>query len=210
MKFKNQRLTFKKNLLEKAFNISFAKNFSQKVPTPRKTSFSQKRKAPTNNIKNLNESKLNQNLVLQFLSFTIIICFTILFFQSILGESVSNKALTTDINKNSIKVFTNFSETSLKSKSKDSEAKLVETSSVKTLDANSSVISSSKNSLSSSTSSSSNLNKEQSENYVVKSGDSLFTIAKSQKTTVQKIAELNDLEPPYNIKTGQKLIISQQ
>lgn len=41
--------------------------------------------------------------------------------------------------------------------------------------------------------------------YMVKSGDNLGVIAQKNKTTVAKLAELNNLKKPYNVYVGQKL-----
>lgn len=45
--------------------------------------------------------------------------------------------------------------------------------------------------------------------YVVKSGDNLWTIAKAQKTTAEKIAALNHLSKTDTLKPGQTIIISE-
>ncbi|MDD5605850.1 MAG: LysM peptidoglycan-binding domain-containing protein [Patescibacteria group bacterium] len=41
--------------------------------------------------------------------------------------------------------------------------------------------------------------------YTVQSGDTLFGIAVEVGSTTEKLAELNDLEPPYSLSVGQEL-----
>lgn len=43
--------------------------------------------------------------------------------------------------------------------------------------------------------------------HTVDSGESLYTIGEKYNTAWQKIAEVNNLAPPYNLSTGQKIII---
>ncbi len=43
--------------------------------------------------------------------------------------------------------------------------------------------------------------------YVVQPGDTLYSIAKRFGTTVETLAALNDLAPPYTIKVGQSLVV---
>lgn len=43
--------------------------------------------------------------------------------------------------------------------------------------------------------------------YIVKSGDSLWSISKKHNITIQELASLNNLKKPYNIKPGERLIV---
>jgi LysM repeat protein len=44
--------------------------------------------------------------------------------------------------------------------------------------------------------------------YVVQPGDTLFSIAQRFNTTVETLAALNGIAPPYTIEVGQELIVS--
>ena len=227
MKVKTNNFQTKKNFLEKGFNFSLAKKFSQKKSTIKRNSYTntaknsqviKKRNIPKNETFNF---ELNQNLILQFLSFTIIVCFTALFFQNILsGTNTLADASSNNFGNNNIKIFTNFNQIEEKSKTKAPTGQLVEISIPQTQKSASSTSNKSQssdsatipipneNKLSGDTSSSKKSIISDQKIYIVKSGQTLSEIAKSQQKTVSELAALNNLEVPYNIKTGQKLIIS--
>jgi len=46
--------------------------------------------------------------------------------------------------------------------------------------------------------------------YTVKSGENLWSIARAQKTSVNNLAQLNDMDPQASLKPGQKLIVLSQ
>lgn len=226
MRPKINKFRTKESFLEKGFDFSFAKNFSQKKSSVKRNNYkstqknSQKRNIPKNEIFNF---ELNQNLLLQFLSFAIITCFTVLFFQNILSGTTSNVDASNSRNaNNNIKIFTNFNQVEEKSKSKVPTGQLVESLVLPVSSASSEVLppipnsdSSQKSSeaktstsIDSVISSSKSSTASNQKTYTIKSGETLSEIAKSQGISLQELATLNNLKPPYNIKTGQKLIIS--
>ena len=53
-----------------------------------------------------------------------------------------------------------------------------------------------------------NLKAQEAPSYVVQKGDTLYSIARKNGQSVSFLAGVNDLEPPYNLKVGQKILLS--
>ena len=53
-----------------------------------------------------------------------------------------------------------------------------------------------------------NLKQQEAPSYVVQKGDTLYSIARKNGQSVSFLAGVNDLEPPYNLKVGQKILLS--
>lgn len=53
-----------------------------------------------------------------------------------------------------------------------------------------------------------NLKAQKAPEYVVKKGDTLYSIARKNNQSVSVLASVNNLEPPYNLKIGQKILLS--
>ena len=53
-----------------------------------------------------------------------------------------------------------------------------------------------------------NLKQQEAPSYVVQKGDTLYSIARKNNQSVSFLAGVNNLEPPYNLKVGQKILLS--
>lgn len=53
-----------------------------------------------------------------------------------------------------------------------------------------------------------NLKAQEAPSYVVQKGDTLYSIARKNGQSVEFLASVNNLEPPYTLKLGQKLLLS--
>ena len=53
-----------------------------------------------------------------------------------------------------------------------------------------------------------NLKQQKAPSYVVQKGDTLYSIARKNNQSVSFLAGVNNLEPPYNLKVGQKILLS--
>ncbi len=55
-----------------------------------------------------------------------------------------------------------------------------------------------------------NLKAQEAPSYVVQKGDTLYSIARKNGQSVNFLASVNNLEPPYTLKLGQKLLLSRE
>lgn len=53
-----------------------------------------------------------------------------------------------------------------------------------------------------------NLKAQEAPSYIVQKGDTLYSIARKNNQSVSFLAGVNNLEPPYNLKLGQKILLS--
>lgn len=53
-----------------------------------------------------------------------------------------------------------------------------------------------------------NLKAQEAPSYIVQRGDTLYSIARKNNQSVSFLAGVNNLEPPYNLKLGQKILLS--
>lgn len=53
-----------------------------------------------------------------------------------------------------------------------------------------------------------NLKQQEAPSYVVQKGDTLYSIARKNNQSVSFLAGVNNLEPPYNLRVGQKILLS--